>query len=209
MLTVKLPLVSSRGWIRAEYLNRVNARTFSDRIVFFRWDAEDAHSVPTFNIFFHLRDQRKAQLHSFCVAWCPWLTSGEASAATLRSYSCGNAPEAKCWRWQLASVSSRGWIRAAHLNWVNAHTFSNRIFFSAVHVTPWIPREVPFRSWLDYDTKILRQMIMYYILYIVSTALLFFALPSPVLVFHMSLYSTCVISQRCRVGVLPLRVINL
>ena len=79
--------------------------------------------------FFHLRDQRKAQLHSFCVAWCPWLTSGEASAATVRSYSCGNAPEAKCWRWQLASVSSRGWIRAEHLNRVNAHTFSNRIVF--------------------------------------------------------------------------------
>ena len=91
---------------------------------FFRWDAEDAHSVPTFNIFFHLRDQRKAQLHSFCVAWCPWLTSGEASAATLRSYSCGNAPEAKCWRWQLVSVSSRGWIRAGHLN---ARTFLKQI----------------------------------------------------------------------------------
>ena len=88
------------------------------------------------------------------------------------------------------------------------HLFKSNSF-SAVHVTPWIPREVPFRSWLDYDTKILRQMIMYYILYIVSTVLLFFALPSPVLVFHMSLYSTCVISQRCRVGVLPLRVINL
>ena len=87
------------------------------------------------------------------------------------------------------------------------HIFKSNSF-SAVHVTPWIPREVPFRSWLDYDTKILRQMIMYYILYIVSTVLLFFALPSPVLVFHMSLYSTCVISQRCRVGVLPLRIIN-
>ena len=77
------------------------------------------------------------------------------------------------------------------------HIFKSNSF-SAVHVTPWIPREVPFRSWLDYDTKILRQMIMYYILYIVSTVLLFFALPSPVFVSNRPSSSTCLITPKIR-----------
>ena len=51
------------------------------------------------------------------------------SAATLRCFSCGNAPEAKCWRWQLPIVSSRGWIWAGHLN---ARTFWNQILCGTI-----------------------------------------------------------------------------